>query len=103
MLTSTLAGMLLQPCQSHLRRSQTTDNAKEDYQGSKATTKDDTHLTKEKQNEDNKLYSPFVNKIVHFSSKVNKFHIVSRKRVNGLKINFAVRVNKFQLLNSETS
>jgi hypothetical protein len=53
MLTSTLAGMLLQPCPSHLRRSQTTDSAKEDYQGSKATTKDATHLTrKKKQNEE---------------------------------------------------
>jgi hypothetical protein len=48
MLTSTLAGMLLQPCPSHLRRSQTTDNAKGDYQGSKATTKDATHLTRKK-------------------------------------------------------
>jgi hypothetical protein len=47
MLTSTLAGMLLQSCPSHLRRLQTTDNAKGDRQGSKAFTKDVMHHIEE--------------------------------------------------------
>ncbi len=43
MLTSTLAETLLQLCPSHLRPLQTTNNARGDRQGNKATTKDAMH------------------------------------------------------------
>ncbi len=100
MLTSTPAGMLLQPCPSHLRRSQTTDNAKEDRQGSKATTKDATHLSKKKNKMKILTLSTICNKIEHFAEKLISFKIVSRKQVNKFKKkkkkkNFAVRLTSF--------
>jgi hypothetical protein len=66
--------MPLQPCQSHLRRSQTTDNAKGDYQGSKVTTKDATHLTKKKNKmKKQTLFTICKKKLVHYAVKLTNF------------------------------
>ena len=102
MLTSTL-GMLLQLCPSHLRPSQTTDNANGDRKGSRATTKDAMHLIRKKVKMKKQTLSPFVNKIVHFAVKLTSFKIVSRKQVNKLKLKFCSKINQFQLLYKETS
>jgi hypothetical protein len=73
MLTSTLAGMLLQLCPSLLRPPQTTDNAKGDRQGSRATTKDVMGLTKDEIKMKKQTLPPFVNKIVHFAVTLTSF------------------------------